>query len=98
MTPEEVEATGAQIILGNTFHLWLRPGQEIMKLHGDLHDFMQWKGPILTDSGGFRVFSPAISVRSLSRAYTSVTRSTAIQSSSIRKNPWRFSTISAPIS
>ena len=44
MTPEEVEATGAQIILGNTFHLWLRPGQEIMKLHGDLHDFMQWKG------------------------------------------------------
>ncbi len=55
MTPEEVEATGAQIILGNTFHLWLRPGQEIMKLHGDLHDFMQWKGPILTDSGGFGV-------------------------------------------
>ena len=49
MTPEEVEATGAQIILGNTFHLWLRPGQEIMKLHGDLHDFMQWKGPILTE-------------------------------------------------
>jgi len=41
MTPEEVEATGAQIILGNTFHLWLRPGQEIMKLHGDLHDFRQ---------------------------------------------------------
>ncbi len=57
MTPEEVEATGAQIILGNTFHLWLRPGQEIMKLHGDLHGFMQWKGPILTDSGGFQVFS-----------------------------------------
>ncbi len=59
MTPEEVEATGAQIILGNTFHLWLRPGQEIMKLHGDLHDFMQWKGPILTDSGGFQVMSLA---------------------------------------
>ena len=59
MTPEEVEATGAQIILGNTFHLWLRPGQEIMKLHGDLHDFMQWKGPILTDSGGFQIFSLA---------------------------------------
>nr|GME07406.1 tRNA guanosine(34) transglycosylase Tgt [Ipomoea batatas] len=57
MTPEEVQETGAQIILGNTFHLWLRPGQEIMKLHGDLHDFMQWKGPILTDSGGFQVFS-----------------------------------------
>lgn len=57
MTPEEVAATGAQILLGNTFHLWLRPGQEIMKLHGDLHDFMQWHGPILTDSGGFQVFS-----------------------------------------
>ncbi|MGB8663958.1 MAG: tRNA guanosine(34) transglycosylase Tgt [Serratia inhibens] len=57
MTPEEVKETGAQILLGNTFHLWLRPGQEIMKLHGDLHDFMQWHGPILTDSGGFQVFS-----------------------------------------
>ncbi|EEP89394.1 Queuine tRNA-ribosyltransferase [Yersinia kristensenii ATCC 33638] len=57
MTPEEVAETGAQILLGNTFHLWLRPGQEIMKLHGDLHDFMQWHGPILTDSGGFQVFS-----------------------------------------
>ena len=57
MTPEEVKATGAQILLGNTFHLWLRPGQEIMRKHGDLHDFMQWPGPILTDSGGFQVFS-----------------------------------------
>ncbi|MGF1738287.1 tRNA guanosine(34) transglycosylase Tgt [Photobacterium satsumensis] len=57
MTPEEVEETGAQILLGNTFHLWLRPGQEVMKMHGDLHDFMQWQGPILTDSGGFQVFS-----------------------------------------
>ncbi|RMR92362.1 tRNA-guanine transglycosylase, partial [Pseudomonas coronafaciens] len=49
--------TGAQMILGNTFHLWLRPGTEVIKGHGDLHDFMQWKGPILTDSGGFQVFS-----------------------------------------
>lgn len=57
MTPEEVEATGAQIILGNTFHLSLRPGTDIIELHGDLHDFMGWKGPILTDSGGFQVFS-----------------------------------------
>ncbi|KLV06005.1 queuine tRNA-ribosyltransferase [Photobacterium aquae] len=57
MTPEEVKDTGAQILLGNTFHLWLRPGQEVMKLHGDLHDFMNWQGPILTDSGGFQVFS-----------------------------------------
>lgn len=57
MTPEEVAATGAQIILGNTFHLMLRPGMPVIKAHGDLHDFMNWQGPILTDSGGFQVFS-----------------------------------------
>lgn len=57
LTPEDVKALGAQIILGNTFHLWLRPGTEVVKKHGDLHDFMQWHGPILTDSGGFQVFS-----------------------------------------
>ncbi|GFN46185.1 tRNA guanosine(34) transglycosylase Tgt [Candidatus Regiella insecticola] len=57
MTPEEVKTSGAQILLGNTFHLWLRPGEQIIKKHGDLHDFMQWQGPILTDSGGFQVFS-----------------------------------------
>lgn len=57
MTPEEVAQTGAQILLGNTFHLMLRPGTEIIEAHGDLHDFMNWQGPILTDSGGFQVFS-----------------------------------------
>ena len=57
MTPEDVRATGAHILLGNTFHLWLRPGTDIIGLHGDLHDFMGWQGPILTDSGGFQVFS-----------------------------------------
>ena len=57
MTPEEVIDTGAEIILGNTFHLMLRPGTEIIEQHGDLHDFMRWQGPILTDSGGFQVFS-----------------------------------------
>ncbi|CAL7963253.1 tRNA-guanine transglycosylase [Gammaproteobacteria bacterium] len=57
MTPEEVKATGAEIILGNTFHLMLRPGTEIIKAHGGLHQFMHWSGPILTDSGGFQVFS-----------------------------------------
>lgn len=57
MTPEDVRATGAHILLGNTFHLWLRPGTETIGLHGDLHDFMGWQGPILTDSGGFQVFS-----------------------------------------
>ena len=57
MLPRDIEATGADIILGNTFHLMLRPGTEIIKQHGDLHDFTQWQKPILTDSGGFQVFS-----------------------------------------
>lgn len=57
MLPRDVEAIGAEIILGNTFHLWLRPGTQIIEQHGDLHDFMGWQGPILTDSGGFQVFS-----------------------------------------
>ncbi|MGD8514205.1 MAG: tRNA guanosine(34) transglycosylase Tgt, partial [Granulosicoccaceae bacterium] len=57
MTPEELREVGAEIILGNTFHLMLRPGTEIISKHGDLHDFMQWSGPILTDSGGFQVWS-----------------------------------------
>ncbi len=55
--PRDVEGIGAEIILGNTFHLMLRPGTEVIKAHGDLHDFMQWQKPILTDSGGFQVFS-----------------------------------------
>ncbi|NLZ09738.1 tRNA guanosine(34) transglycosylase Tgt [Neopusillimonas aromaticivorans] len=57
MLPHELEQIGAQIVLGNTFHLWLRPGTEIMEKHGGLHGFMQWNKPILTDSGGFQVFS-----------------------------------------
>ncbi|MCF6325086.1 MAG: tRNA guanosine(34) transglycosylase Tgt [Gammaproteobacteria bacterium] len=57
MTPEAVRETGADIILGNTFHLMLRPGTEIVEAHGGLHDFMNWQRPILTDSGGFQVFS-----------------------------------------
>ncbi len=57
MTTNEVADTGAQLILGNTFHLMLRPGPEIIAAHSDLHGFMNWQGPILTDSGGFQVFS-----------------------------------------
>ena len=57
MLPRDLAATGAQMVLGNTFHLMLRPGTEVIRAHGDLHDFMQWPGPILTDSGGFQVFS-----------------------------------------
>jgi len=59
VTPEEVAASGAEIILGNTFHLMLRPGSDIVRKHGGLHEFMNWSGPILTDSGGFQVFSLA---------------------------------------
>ena len=59
VTPDEVAADGAQIILGNTFHLMLRPGPAIVRAHGGLHEFMNWQGPILTDSGGFQVFSLA---------------------------------------
>ena len=57
MTPEALASTGAQICLGNTFHLWLRPGMEVIKQFGGLHKFMNWDKPILTDSGGFQVFS-----------------------------------------
>ncbi len=57
MTPEELEGLGAEIILGNTFHLMLRPGVENVAAHGGLHGFMHWRRPILTDSGGFQVFS-----------------------------------------
>ncbi len=57
MTPEDVESIGAEIILGNTFHLLLRPGMEVIKVHNGLHNFMHWHKPILTDSGGFQVFS-----------------------------------------
>ena len=57
MTPEELEGLGAQIILGNTFHLLLRPGIEVIRAHGGLHSFTHWQRPILTDSGGFQVWS-----------------------------------------
>jgi queuine tRNA-ribosyltransferase len=57
MSPVELHEIGAEIVLGNTFHLWLRPGVEVIALHGGLHRFMGWDGPILTDSGGFQVFS-----------------------------------------
>ncbi|HUX82321.1 MAG TPA: tRNA guanosine(34) transglycosylase Tgt [Halothiobacillus sp.] len=57
--PDEIVALGAEIILGNTFHLMLRPGTDVIRAHGDLHDFMGWQKPILTDSGGFQVFSLA---------------------------------------
>jgi queuine tRNA-ribosyltransferase len=57
MSPAELEELGADIVLGNTFHLWLRPGLQVIAAHGGLHRFMGWRRPILTDSGGFQVFS-----------------------------------------
>ncbi len=57
MSPAEIREIGAHIVLGNTFHLWLRPGLEVIAAHGGLHRFMGWDGPILTDSGGFQVWS-----------------------------------------
>ncbi len=57
LNPQQIRDTGADIILGNTFHLMLRPGTEVIMNHGDLHDFTAWQRPILTDSGGFQVFS-----------------------------------------
>jgi queuine tRNA-ribosyltransferase len=57
VSPAELREVGAQIVLGNTFHLWLRPGLEVIQRHGGLHRFMGWERPILTDSGGFQVFS-----------------------------------------
>ncbi|MFO0463358.1 MAG: tRNA guanosine(34) transglycosylase Tgt, partial [Burkholderiales bacterium] len=57
MSPQELDEIGAQIVLGNTFHLWLRPGLDVIAKHGGLHRFMAWKKPILTDSGGFQVWS-----------------------------------------
>jgi queuine tRNA-ribosyltransferase len=67
MTPEELTGLGAQIVLGNTFHLMLRPGPDVIRGHGGLHGFMHWPGPILTDSGGFQVFSLA-ELRKMSEA------------------------------
>src|SRR5512147_2679641 len=57
MAPDELAALGARIVLGNTFHLWLRPGPEVIRAHGGLHRFMGWDNPLLTDSGGFQVWS-----------------------------------------
>ncbi|HCX27907.1 MAG TPA: hypothetical protein DHI91_02080, partial [Candidatus Portnoybacteria bacterium] len=57
LTPEDLKELGANLVLGNTYHLWLRPGTAVIKRAGGLHNFMNWSGPILTDSGGYQVFS-----------------------------------------
>ena len=84
MTPEELEGLGAQIVLGNTFHLMLRPGSDIVDAHGGLHRFMHWDHPILTDSGGFQVFS----LRSLRKITEEGVRfRSPIDGSEVRLNP-----------
>ena len=84
MTPEELEGLGAQIILGNTFHLMLRPGTGVIDAHGGLHGFMHWQKPILTDSGGFQVFSLA-ELRKISEQ--GVTFRSPIDGSQVRLTP-----------
>jgi queuine tRNA-ribosyltransferase len=84
MTPEELEGLGAQIVLGNTFHLMLRPGSDIVDAHGGLHGFMHWARPILTDSGGFQVFS----LRSLRKITEEGVRfRSPLDGSEVRLNP-----------
>jgi queuine tRNA-ribosyltransferase len=84
MTPEELEGLGAQIVLGNTFHLMLRPGSDIVDAHGGLHRFMHWDHPILTDSGGFQVFS----LRSLRKITEEGVRfRSPLDGSEVRLNP-----------
>ncbi|MDB6105765.1 MAG: tgt [Gammaproteobacteria bacterium] len=84
MTPEELEGLGAQIVLGNTFHLMLRPGSDIVDAHGGLHGFMHWARPILTDSGGFQVFS----LRSLRKITEEGVRfRSPLDGSDVRLNP-----------
>ena len=57
LTPDDLRAVGAQVVLGNTYHLMLRPGPELFRRVGGIHEFMRWPGPVLTDSGGYQIFS-----------------------------------------
>ena len=101
MTSEDLEEMDANIFLGNTYHLYLRPGQEIMEKAGGLHKFMHWDRPILTDSGGFQVFS-LNDLRKIteegvefcshldgSRHFMSPEKSIDMQNTSTPKNPWK---------
>ena len=90
MTPKDLDDINAQIILGNTYHLWLRPGLDIIKEFGGLHDFMNWHKPILTDSGGFQVFSLSNMRSSPKKAVPSKARSMATNCFYRLKSPCRF--------
>jgi queuine tRNA-ribosyltransferase len=112
MTPEQVRGTGSEIVLANTYHLTLRPGESLVAKLGGLHAFMRWDGPVLTDSGGFQVFSlPGVEIRdrgarssrfpvsrSATAACASATRWTARAWSSLPSDPSRSRMRSAPTS
>ena len=90
MTPEELDDLGADIILGNTFHLLLRPGPEIMRAHGGLHGFMHWDKPILTDSGGYQVFSLGQTNKISEEGVVFQSRIDGSRHTSIPKSAWIF--------
>ncbi len=87
MTPEDLRRVGAGIILANTYHLFLRPGHELVRKAGGVHRFMAWGGPILTDSGGFQVFSLASRNKLMEDGVEF--SSTHAAASSISPDPWR---------
>jgi len=97
MTPRDLEAIGAHIILGNTFHLMLRPGTEVIAEHGDLHDFAGWQRPILTDSGGFQVFSLGEMTKITEEGWLSGRQWTGQRSSLLPSAPWKCRRRWAPI-
>lgn len=98
LTPDEVKEIGAQIILGNTYHLYLRPGDDLIMRMGGLHKFMNWDRPILTDSGGFQVFSLGSSARSLKKVFSFRATSMAPSTFFHRSGPLRSNRTWARIS
>ena len=87
LTVEDLKSTGSEIILGNTFHLSITPSTDVIEAHGDLHDFMNWSGPILTDSGGFQVFSLGRCEKLLRRVFRFVLQKMGHQFSWVQKSP-----------
>jgi hypothetical protein len=98
VAPDDLRAVGARIILGNTYHLYLRPGDELVARRGGLHAFAAWDKPILTDSGGYQAFSLSDLRKSAKRAYSSVPIWTARSTCSRRKRSSPSSATSAPTS
>lgn len=97
MSPEELNEIGANIILSNTYHLWLRPGEDIVKEAGGLHQFMNWDKPILTDSGGFKCSVFRTCVKLKKKVSTSGTISVAQNCFCLQKKRCIFKTISDQI-